>query len=451
MLALALALVLHDAPTAAKADVLARAKDWDTLYLAFGADPPKEMPAPERQRIGATLTKGCEANLPGDAMMAGSLGDRAVAWFESADALLCSALAAKKTDQRGAAEATLRQGTQRFPKHPSLLLELGRFLLEDHDAVGATVALEQVPKKSKEAAEARSLLAEAKAMDTPAPAEPVAVAPGAPGDDAPAPRGPLQAGPPGKPTGSLTYESLVDGEGRRVRQNTHFRFRYFNGQRDFGQRADYEGRVQAALELARSEAQRILGVARDSAIDVILYSREEFQLHHGQAFANAVAGFYSASAIRMNDSVDINPRVQATLVHEYVHAVVDELTGFNDRALPIWVNEGLAEYTEWRHLGSDGAPLGQRKGLESLAAAGQLPPLEQLSHGALIATANPALSYALAASAVRLLVATRGMPEVLALIRDVGHGAPFEQVLEQRFGKSLTRLDEELRDDLKPR
>src|SRR6185436_2190694 len=106
--------------------------------------------------------------------------------------------------------------------------------------------------------------------------------------------------------GSSSYESGVDEEGRRTRGNQYFRFRYFNGQRDFGQRADYEGRVQSALEEARQASNRLLGQARQSPTDVILYSKAEFVMHHGAQAARAIAGFYSENAIRMNDSAEIN-------------------------------------------------------------------------------------------------------------------------------------------------
>jgi hypothetical protein len=234
-----------------------------------------------------------------------------------------------------------------------------------------------------------------------------------------------------------------------VRQNQYFRFYYFNQKRDFGQRAEYEGRVQGALDDARVSAQRLLGVAREKPLDVILYSREEFRLHHGPQAAQAIAGFYSEDAIRMNDSAEINDRNRATLVHEYVHAVMDEVGSFNQRSLPVWMHEGLAEYIEWRSEGAEGPPKHYATALQQLALQGQLPHLEEMNNGPLVATRNPGLAYALAAVAVRLLVEKRSMPEVIELIRDCGKGTPFEQALERRFGTSLARLDEELTSSLK--
>ena len=197
------------------------------------------------------------------------------------------------------------------------------------------------------------------------------------------------------------------------------------------------------------QAQRLLGVAREKPVDVILYSREEFRLHHGPQAAAAVAGFYSEDAIRMNDSAEINEQNRSTLVHEYVHAVMDELGSFNQRSLPVWMHEGLAEYIEWRAEGAEGPPKHYATALQQLALQNQLPSLAQMNQGPLVGMRNPGLAYALAACAVRHLVEMRGMAEVVELIRDCGKGMAFEKVLEQRFGTSLSRLDEELTSSLK--
>jgi hypothetical protein len=250
---------------------------------------------------------------------------------------------------------------------------------------------------------------------------------------------------------SRSYESGVDDEGRRVRQNQYFRFRYFNAKRDFGQRADYEGRVQAALEDGRVQVERLLGAAREKPLDVILYSRQEFTLHHGPQAAAQIAGFYSADAIRMNDSAEINDRTRAVLVHEYVHAVMDELTSFTHASLPTWMHEGTAEYVEWRFQGQDGPTLAESKVVQQLAGRDQLPRLAELGMGPLIATRDPGLSYVVSALAVRLLIERRSMGELVELMKDCGRGAPFAQVLERRFGTTVERLDEELASTLKGR
>lgn len=453
-LALALSVTLAASPTAADAKRLAKAQSWEELYLAWAAVDPKGYGKKDAQAIGRALAQGCAALLGDDAVMAYGLGEKAAAFEPSADALYCLGLSARRTEQRASAEGAFRTGLERYAKDGRFPLELGRLLADEGDAAGALAALGRVPAKAKEAAEAKALAAQVKGAKA---GDAVAASTSRPPDDdglelppavperkgAPPPRPPSSTSPSG-----LGYESSVDAEGRRVRQNSYFRFLYFNAKRDFGQRADYEGSVQAALEEARTAAKRILGVSREQPVDVILYSRDEFRLHHGPQAAAAIAGFYSENAIRMNDSAEINQHNQVTLVHEYTHAVVDELLDFDGRALPTWMQEGIAEYVEWRYQGQDRPEIALAKPLGQLARQKQLPSVGTMSQGPLIGMRNPALAYALSGCAVKWMVQKAGMAEVIALIRDAGRGTPFPQAFEQHMGKDLTGLDEDLQSDL---
>lgn len=441
---------LAAAPTAAQAAAFAQKKQWEELYLAFAAASADGVPAGDRAKIGKALVAGCLALQGDDPVMAYSLGEKSVAFAATAEGLHCTGLTARRSDQRQAAEDTFRAGLAQFPKDGRFALELGRLLLEDGQPGEAAEALGRVPPKSPQAAEAKALLARvARESSTRAEGRAPQVIAVAGGDDDEAPGRPLRREP--SAGGSLAYETAEDGDGRRVRQNQYFRFRYFNAKRDFGQRAEYEGSVQAALEDARATVRRLLGVARERPVDVILYSREEFRLHHGAQAAQAVAGFYSQDAIRMNDSAEMNDKNQATLVHEYVHAVMDELVGFDGEALPTWMHEGVAEYIEWRSLGGDGPPRQAAVYLQQLALQDQLPKLASLSQGPLIAQRNPGLAYATAAVGVKVLLERRGMGDLVELLRECGTGTPFPTALERRFGLTLPKLDEEITASLKQR
>ncbi len=460
---LLLALVLSAPPPASKAESLAAAKQWEELYLAFASASPKGYSKADAKKVAKALARGCEALVGEDAVMGYSLGEKSVAFEDSPDGRICAAQGAARSDQRGAAEELLERGAAAFPRDMRLKLELGRFLLEDKDGAGAIAALKAVPKKAKEWADAQSLLARARALEAEksgaraeaaAQAGPVGKKAQGDDDDGPTPvdePAPLTGKGPPTTVASRTYESSVDGEGRRIRQNQHFRFRYFNGQRDFGQRAEYEGKVQGALEEARVATQRILGRSRDTAVDVILYSREEFMMHHGPMFAMAVAGFYSESAIRMNDSAEINQRNQTTLVHEYTHALFDEASGFRDERLPTWLNEGLAEYTEWRYEGTEQGPRPVRQALQQAALSDRLPTLASMTRGSIMNQPNVGLAYATGASAVRLMLGRGGTRELFELIAEVGKGADFDKAFENRYGRSVERFQEELVAELKAR
>jgi tetratricopeptide (TPR) repeat protein len=454
---LLLALLLTAAPPPQRAQQLAKDKAWEELYLAYSSADPKGYPDAQRKAIAGPLLKGCEALLAGDAVMAYSLAERAVAFEETAGALRCLARSALASDQRGTAEEALRKGLERFPKEGAFGLELGKLLLEEKDAPGAIAALSKVPAKGSQAAEAKKLLQKARSLSAEegqARAQAESLERRINGEDTPSggkTRPAVAQGEGDTQPVSLTYESGVGEDGMRTRANRRFVMKYFNNNRDFGQRAEYEGRVVGALEEAYEHTREILGEARESPVDVILYTRQEFRTHMGASLANAAAGLYSDQAIRINDAAELTQSTRATLVHEYVHAAVDEFCGGGHR-LPTWLNEGLAEYVEWRYLGGDGdPPVVVNNALRGAAKTGRLPKLSALSQGALIQTADPGMAYATSAVAVRELMRRGGSARLLTLIRDVGQGTPFESSLQNHYGMDVAKLDSEVQSSLSGR
>lgn len=442
-----LALLLCATPTVSEAEAMAAKKQWDELYLAWAAVKPDAVPEGDKKRVAKVLARGCTA-LSADPVMAQSLGEKAVAFAEDADAMLCTAKAAVKIDQRSEAEAMLRTGRKLFAGDDRFALELGRMLLTENDSAGALKELQAIGSKSKLKKEAAPLLKKAQALEAQngsARAEVRAVEKQVNKQELSAAEG------GGSFSTSSSYESGTDDEGRRTRGNAYFRFRYFNGQRDFGQRADYEGRVQGALEEARTASNRLLGTSRQKPTDVILYSKSEFVMHHGAQAARSVAGFYSENAIRMNDTAEITPHNQAVLVHEYVHAVLDEVSHFHDERVPVWMNEGLATWVEWRYVGSDGPPPVVQAELRGDAVKGGLPSLRAMARQALISMANPRLAYDFSGAAIHLLLKTGGAENLLGLFDDVGGGQAFDAVFNKRYGRTLADFEEKLADELKSR
>lgn len=447
-----IALLLSAAhPAASEASRRAKANQWDELYLAFAAAKPDGYSQAERRSVSTALAQGCRALEKKDAVMAYSLADRAVAFTPGAEALLCLVRSARRCDQRGAAEQALRQGLSLYPRDGRFGLELGRQLLEDHDPEGAQRALEKVPRRSPQAVETRTLTQRARREEATEKAAlrqtraiEVAIArgrplPGEARHETPSTGGAVE---------TLSYQSTVGADGMRTRANRHFVLKYFNDDRDFGQRADYEGHLVDAMERAHAFAKSVLGQAREKPCQVILYTRAEFTTHFGPSAARAIAGLYKEDAIRVNDAADLTPQTRATLVHEYVHAVVDEVAGFRARRIPVWMNEGLAEYVEWRYQGRDAPALPIGIELRTLALAHRIPKLTSLAQGPLIAGARPELLYAQSAVAIRMLLERKGSAALLELFAKVGGGAPFAPTFEAIYGHSLARFQEDLESEL---
>lgn len=456
MTSLLLAVLLSAQPTSAEASTLAQKRDWPSLYLAFAQAEASAYSDADRKAIGERLRQGCEGLRGDDEVLAMTIAERAYAFHPTHETAQCLAKSATASGQVGLVLPTLREALQSFKGNGALALSVGKALAADHERKEAVAVLSSVPKKHAAYAEAqalatklsRELSAEEDDLLDAQRREAQAVA----GPSLPPSRGRTtqaagRAEGPGPGADSApTSRSYAEG-GMRARTHKSFVIRYFGSGRDFSQRAEYEGRVTAALDEAAVHTRSVLGFAREQPLDVVLYTREEFTLHMGARAARSIAGLYSMDAIRINDAAKLTRQTHATLTHEYVHAVVDEVAGPRARAVPIWFNEGLAEYVEWKFLGSDLPPLGARTSMRAAVAAGQLPKLADLASGALIGTEDPQMSYSVSGLAVRRLMQAGGGRGIRRLIEDVSGGRTFEESLKARFGMTLAELDAKVATD----
>ncbi|NVJ27742.1 MULTISPECIES: peptidase MA family metallohydrolase [Myxococcus] len=471
MRSLFVALLLAASPQtpAQKAKELSGQKSWEELYLAFSSGDAKAVPEEQRATVSGALVKGCQALMKDDSVMAYSMGERAVLYEESAPALRCLASAAQKTEQRAAAESALVKGVTRFPKDGSFPLELGKLLLEEQDFVGAQAALEKVPPRAKESAEAKKLLQTARQhtlQEDAARSEATRIsrrlgnASAQPGQTRPASAmGGDEAAVvsletrPGMSVRApkVGFESGVSANGMRVRSNSRFVISYFNNDRDFGQRADYEGHIVEILTEAYHFTRGVLGEARESAVSVKLYSAQEFGSVFGGRAARMVAGRYSDNGIAINNAMELTKQTKATLVHEYVHATVADICGGGDGDmvfLPIWFNEGLAMFVEWKYLdvpGPDMEMVDQMRTVLADPSFGGLISVRQMMDVAPMNTPNAPMAYAISGLAVQELMRREGAHRLLTLTRDVcKRKVRFEAALKTHYGMTLEELDSEV-------
>ncbi|MBI3183711.1 MAG: tetratricopeptide repeat protein [Myxococcales bacterium] len=433
---LAVGLLLLATPDAGRARELVAAKSWEELYLAFSASGPAGRSAAERKEIASALLAGCRALAKADPVMAFSLGDRAAAFHESEPALLCLSRAAVASGQRGEAERALKRGVERYSQSGELWLALGKLLLEEGDAKGAERALRRVPRRSPQGREAHSMLSRARAEV----AKQAQAISQARSHEAEVRRREEAAG---EGAGFSSYQSAEGPEGLRVRANQRFRIAYLGRKRDFGQRAEYEGKVVAALEEAHEAARRVLGAVRDSPVEVVLYRKEEFAARFGEHRAKRLAGLYLEGAIHLNDAVEIDAEQRATLVHEYVHATMDEHGG--EGRMPTWLSEGLAEYVEWRYQGREHPSKDLGAELRERARAGRLVRLAELASLPSTEVPEPELAWAVSAEAVRRMLDDGGAARMMDLVRGLAAGEPFDEAFERRYGRTVSDLDDELR------
>lgn len=180
-------------------------------------------------------------------------------------------------------------------------------------------------------------------------------------------------------------------------------------------------RVVDRLEAAYARVGESLSAFPPQPITVVLYSREQFR-DITRLDDWSAGGFDGRIRVPVGDVVDDVNELDRVLVHEVVHAVVGALGG---RAVPAWMNEGLATMVE---------PGGAADADVTLSRTRTRPGLAQLQGGfAGLAACDRPVAYAYSARAVRRLIALRGTPALLALLQDLSHGAQFASAFEQHF------------------
>lgn len=210
--------------------------------------------------------------------------------------------------------------------------------------------------------------------------------------------------------------------------------------------------IRYSEDLARSEsfdirddlleARRTVGADFQSwpkhKLIVLLYQTEQFRsLRAGTP--DWLAGQYDGK-VRVplpGQGLD-RAGVRRTLIHEYTHAVIHDLT---KGQLPVWLNEGLAEYEAWKGQ----APAWPT--LKQAAAREQLMPWSRLSTGFSMSlpAEEIALVYEQSHSIVRYLVERYGFWRIRRLLKALVGGAPIDEAIAKEFRQKPARLEMEWR------
>ena len=180
-------------------------------------------------------------------------------------------------------------------------------------------------------------------------------------------------------------------------------------------------RIVEMLETAYLNVGGRLGTYPGDAVTVVLYTHEQFQdITRSPAWA---AGIYDGQIrVPVRGALENRRELDRVLVHEFVHALVASLGG---RAVPMWLNEGLATYFE--SGGLDRAS----KVLEVVTSRPSLGDL----HGsfARLPGAHASVAYAMSAAAVDRLISMRGPSAVVLLLKDLAQGVSFSSAFHRRM------------------
>jgi tetratricopeptide (TPR) repeat protein len=212
--------------------------------------------------------------------------------------------------------------------------------------------------------------------------------------------------------------ALLNRVSREIRQQENFQeeisghfILHFDGYRHGG----ISRSVLGILEDAYRDIGRELNLFPDTPINVILYTSREFR--DVTQVPEWAGGIYDGKIRLPVKNAEERPELFRTvLYHEYTHALVFTLTGGR---VPLWLNEGLAEYF------SRDYPV----------QTGQVIPLQRLetSFNGLSRRQVP-LAYHESYSAVRHLIDRYGLYYLKDILERVGEGENFRNAFFSVFG-----------------
>ena len=217
--------------------------------------------------------------------------------------------------------------------------------------------------------------------------------------------------------------------------------------------------LHARLEFAADLMERELGV-RTSAIPVIYMLGNQADFERVQRASGEEpgweAGFFRSYGDYQGIFIQSDKQktdVYHTLTHEYVHFLLDEISGGAD--LPAWVNEGLAEYYEYA-VGRQGdfpdasyaRMLRSGDTARDAAVDNRLLPLSQLESqrewGQRDISLVP-LQYTQSHMAVRYLIAQYGQSAPIEIVRQIASGADLDAAIPAVTGVGYPQFESDFR------
>lgn len=107
-------------------------------------------------------------------------------------------------------------------------------------------------------------------------------------------------------------------------------------------------KILGILEDAYKQVGNDLDYYPDGPVTVVLYTEEDFR--DTTRAPEWAGGIYDGTIrVPVKGVEGREEEVRRVLFHEYVHAVVHSILGSTVRSLPLWINEGLAEYYSARY------------------------------------------------------------------------------------------------------
>jgi len=200
-------------------------------------------------------------------------------------------------------------------------------------------------------------------------------------------------------------------------------------------------KVLEIAEKAIEKERKLFGVDLAIPIRIIIYNNSnEFNDWHsvgldwvgGEAFADFGITTQIVTS-RLPDPYWLNAVIPHELSHLYLYQAAHNPTA----PIPVWLNEGIAQYNEFIDSGTDYM-------VKDAAKEGKLIPLTSLAAGfGQHDEPRIRLSYAEALSAVKYLVKKYGEDGLARLLAAYKAGLPTDEAFQQALGISMGQFEEE--------
>ncbi len=202
----------------------------------------------------------------------------------------------------------------------------------------------------------------------------------------------------------------------------------------------FESDVLEVLERGYDLLDTTLGLRPRRRIEVEIYDPAIFDERFAGLFPFPAAGFYGG-VIRIRGDVQVTARLASTLNHELVHAALDAAAP--SLALPIWLNEGLAEWFAARAAGRPALDERRAAVLAEAARRGMLLPIAAISAPTLLHLAAEDAPFAyLQATALVDQVTRRGGERALrVLLAQLFRTGDLDRSLLRAIGLDASELD----------
>lgn len=202
-------------------------------------------------------------------------------------------------------------------------------------------------------------------------------------------------------------------------------------------RGHYEALMQQIASQGYGEASAFVGLARDKPLRLFVYTHEHYEKEFGTSAEISRGAHYFRDAIYVNGGSRLDSHFAGTLAHEMTHALLDYRG--TAHALPVWLNEGLAERVSWLHQGLADLANSQATTIKAAREHGSLTPLQARDY------LSP-FGYLQSWAAVLFMEQKLGRKTLLAVAKKTLDGLPFERALYQETQWTQGELEQAFND-----